>query len=236
MAGETPATVEQVVALVPEAGAVGPSSTGSITVATVPVPPGATLTYKGLTLTAVAVARTPGSNDFDGSLATVALVAAEIQASLADAANSWLTTMTGTVSADVLSLTTVGTGSDTVDALASSDASMTTTGLEGGDFAIQTYVDLAASMVNVDCWGEKTCDGTRFLTLHFLASTFGGIPGGKPTGSSIKIKGIAKTYAVAAPTDPLFGATKWGHMYLMLYDTVFCSGTTGGSLCLGVTG
>lgn len=48
-----------------------------------------TLTINGVVLTAVAGARTPGSDDFDGSLATAALIAAEIVEAINDPANSF---------------------------------------------------------------------------------------------------------------------------------------------------
>lgn len=238
MALETPATVADVVALVPAAGTLGPASTGSITVISFNVAAGDSITYAGLTLTAVDGARTSGSDNFQGDLGLgVAATAAEILAAIQDPLNSWATVVTGTVAGAVVSLTTIATGSNSVGALTSSDlAMMTTTGMTGGDILILTMVNVAASMVNVACWGEKTCDATKFLALHFLASVEGGFSGAKPTATSIKIKDIGKTYSVATPTDALFGSTQWGKMYLMLYETVFCSGTTGADLCLGVVG
>ena len=233
MSGFDLATVADVVAIVPQAGDVGPSSTGIITVALTPVPAGETLTYAGLTLTSVAGARTSGSNDFDGSLGTTALIAADILAAIADAANSWATVVTSSISGSIVALTTIAQGYNTVDPLVSSDASMTTTGMTGGDALIAAMVNTAGTMINAGCWGVKTCDGSAYLALHFLSSVQGGLPGGKSPVSSIKIKDIAKTYAAATPSNDIFGSTAWGQMYLALWETVWCEGgVTGSNECL----
>jgi hypothetical protein len=234
MSGSAPASAQQVLAFLPVAGTVGFSSSGTITVASTPVPAGETITYQGLTLTSVAGARTSGSNDFDGS-GTVEAIAADIVAAMADPANAWATVVTASALGSVVSLTTIAVGYNTFGDLLSSDASMTTTGIAGGEVLLGSLLATATSMVNLNCWGEKTCDATIYLTLHFLASTIGGIPGSLGPASSIKIADIQKTYAIATPTDALFGSTQWGRMYMMLYDTVFCSGTTGSGICLGVT-
>lgn len=232
MSGATPVSTAQVIAFVPAAGSVGFSSSGTVIVSAV-VPAAETLTYKGLTLTSVAVPRTPGSNDFDGS-GTAAAIAIDIAAAIADPANVWATVVTAAVAGETVTLTTVAVGFNTFGDLLSSDTSMTTTGIAGGEILLESSIATATSMASLDCWGEKLCDATKFLTLHFIGSTIGGIPGSNPTGSQTKIKDIQKTYAVSASVDGLLGTTQWGKMYLMLYDTVFCNGTTGGPLCLGV--
>lgn len=56
-----------------------------------PVPPGDSVTLGGVSLTSVAVPRTPGSNNFDGSLGTPALIAADMVAAINDPANSFST-------------------------------------------------------------------------------------------------------------------------------------------------
>lgn len=62
-------------------------ATGNFTV--VATPSVADLTINGVVLTAIAGARTPGSNNYDGTLGTVALIAADIIAALNDAANDF---------------------------------------------------------------------------------------------------------------------------------------------------
>ena len=69
----------------------------TVTVIASPIPAGETLIINGVTLTAVAGARTSGANDFDGSLGTPALIAAEIVAALNDPANSFSTFLAPTV-------------------------------------------------------------------------------------------------------------------------------------------
>lgn len=56
-----------------------------------PVPPGNTVVLGGVSLTSVAVPRTPGSNNFNGSLGTPALIAADMVAAINDPANSFST-------------------------------------------------------------------------------------------------------------------------------------------------
>lgn len=235
MSGSTPATAPGVIAFLPTAGTVGFPSFGSITVALAPVPPGATLTYQALTLTAVAGARTPGSNDFNG-VGTAAVIAADILAAILDTANSWATTVTASVAGSVVSLTTIAVGFNTFGSIVSSDASMTVTGMAGGEILLESFVADASRIVNADCYGDKTCTQTINATLHFMASTIGGIPGADGTVSGFKVGDISQNFAQATPTDALWGSTQWGRMYLMLYDTVFCNGTTGASESIGLVG
>lgn len=54
------------------------AATGTITITSAPVPPGTTITVDTVELTALAGSRAPGSDDFDGSLGTPALVAASL--------------------------------------------------------------------------------------------------------------------------------------------------------------
>lgn len=62
-----------------------------VDVDSVAVTPGDTILLGGVALTAAAGARTSGGDDFDGSLATAALVAADIVAAINDPANSFAT-------------------------------------------------------------------------------------------------------------------------------------------------
>lgn len=230
-----PATVGDVLAVVPAAGGVGPPSTGTLSVVATPVPPGTTITYQGHTLTAVAVARTSGANNFDGSLGSTAAIAADILAALADPANAWQAIVAAELAGSTISITTIEDGYDSEGALSSSHASITTTGLDGGSTLVDELVALAASMVAVTVWGEKTHSATQYLALHFLAQLDSTIAGGNAPVASVKIADIAKTYAVATPGDALYGSTSWGRMYLALYETVYSGGLTGAH-CLGVVG
>ena len=95
----------------------------TVTVGTAPLTAGDTLTIGGVVLTAVSGARTPGSDDFDGSLGTPALVAAEIVAALIDGANSFtgITTPTNALGSAVVNVCPVVSGAL---AVVSSTASM----------------------------------------------------------------------------------------------------------------
>lgn len=234
MSGSTPATVADVLALVPAAGNVGSPSSGTMTVAAFPVPATETVTYLGLTLTSVAGARTSGANDFDGSLATTALIAADMLAAIQDPLNAWATVVTATLAGSVISLVTIAVGFNTFGSMVSSDPSITITGMAGGEVLLERMLATATSMVGTECWGDKTCDATTYLTLHFISSVQGGISGGSAPATSIKIADISKNYAVATPDDGLFGSTQWGRMYLTLRETVFCGGATGAHVCLGL--
>ncbi len=239
MSGSTPVTAPGVIAFLPTAGTVGFPSFGSVTVALTPVPPGATIIYQGLTLTSIAGARTSGSNDFDGSLGTTAAIAADILAAILDAANSWATVVSASLAGSVVSLTTLAVGFNTFGSIVSSDASITITGMSGGEVLLESFVADAARMVNIDCYGDKTCSQTINATLHFMASTIGGIPGADGPVSSVKVGDITQTYAQSSLTSPdsgLWGSTQWGRMYLMLCETVFCNGSTGASLAIGLVG
>jgi len=230
---DTPATALVVLALNPTAGTVGFPSSGSITVSGTPVLAGETVSYLGLTLTAVAAARTPGSNDFNGT-GTTAAIAADILAAILDPLNAWATTVTATLSGLTVSMTTIAVGYNTASALVSSSANMTTFGLTGGEVLLDSMLATAVRMVNVDCFGEKTCDATAYLALHFMSTVTLGIAGGGSPLTSRRIGEIAESFAIATPTDPSYGSTQWGRMYLMICESVFCNGTTGASLCLGI--
>lgn len=63
---------------------------GTVTVLTAPTTaPGATLTINGKVLTPAGGPRTPGNDDYDNTLGSTALIAAEIQAALNDLTNSF---------------------------------------------------------------------------------------------------------------------------------------------------
>ena len=236
MAGIVPATAADVIALVPLAATVGAPSTGTILIGAT-IPAGTTINYQGLVLTAVAGPKTSGANDFNGSGAFTD-IAADIKAAISDPANAWAGSVTATVTGTLVSLTTVLVGYQTFGGLTMTApvVGVDLTGMAGGEVMLNTLVLQASLMVNVECWGEKTCLATLYLVLHFLSLIYPSTTGGASTATTIKIAEISKTYATATPTDALFGNTAWGKLYLALYDTVFCSGTTGGHLCIGVTG
>lgn len=106
-------------------GAWSTRATATVTVSdNASVGAGDTITIAGVPLTGAAGARTPGSDDFDATLATDVLTAAEIAAAINDTANSWYTDLVHAVaSGNVVTLYAVppGTTGNTFG-LATSDA------------------------------------------------------------------------------------------------------------------
>ena len=70
------------------------------------------LTIAGIALTGVAGARTPGSNDFETGLGSVAFEATEIAAAINDGANGWVGIVTASALAGVVTITAVDYGTD----------------------------------------------------------------------------------------------------------------------------
>ncbi len=100
------------------------------------------------------------------------------------------------------------------------------------DALVQLYLDCAAHMISIECWGDKTNCGSIYLAAHLLSSAAGSESG--PL-TNRKIGDISAGYATAVvPTTDLLAGTHWGRMYLTLYDTVFSAGTTGGTLAIGI--
>lgn len=102
------------------------------------------------------------------------------------------------------------------------------------DPTIQLYLDCAALMISLEVWGDKAQCGHIYLTAHLL-KVAKGLEAGPLTQK--KIGDIQATYANAvSPSSSELGSTTWGRLYTVMYDTVFSGGTTGGTLCIGVTG
>lgn len=199
----------------------GVQSTGTIEVASVGAP-GDTLTIGGVVLTAVAGARTSGSNDFSLASGTALGVAQSIVEAITDAANGFTALVTAAIQipgVPTVMLTSVATGYYSTLPIATSDALvyvLSGSQLEGGDLLIEDILASTCSMLG-DCWGNKKSYAHLYLTAHFLTVAAGGESG--PV-SSRKIDRIAESYATATPTDPELGSTKWGRLYLALRATV----------------
>lgn len=110
-----------------------PKATGLLQVQPAAVAGGAvgvTVDILGVTLTGVAAPRTPGANDFDGTLVTQALLATEIAAAVNDVANDF--TASATALGAVVRLTADVGGEDGNQTLSPSSPVITATGMEGG--------------------------------------------------------------------------------------------------------
>jgi hypothetical protein len=91
---------------------------------------GVTVDILGVTLTGVAGPRTPGANDFDGTLVTQPAIATEIAAAVNDAANDFA--VSATAVGAVVRLTADVGGEDGNQTLSPSSPVITATGMEGG--------------------------------------------------------------------------------------------------------
>jgi hypothetical protein len=116
----------------------GNQATATITVTASPITVGQGVVVNGTNLLAVAGARTPGADDFDGSLGTPAAIAADIAAAINDGANSFVGVASATVNSNVVTITAdatnfPGTAGNAVT-LSSTSGSITVSGatLAGG--------------------------------------------------------------------------------------------------------
>jgi len=215
----------------------GVASTGTVTVASVGSP-AETITVGGVALTAVAGARTPGSDDFSLSSGTVLGVAQSIVDAVNDAANSFATLVTATLltpGLPVLQLTSVSTGYHSTlpfvtDAPAVYDLDPDGGSLSGGEVMVTTILDSTCAMLG-PCWGTKKSWAHIYLAAHFATISEGGAGG--PV-SSRSIDKISESYAIQPPSDPDLGSTKWGLLYLALRATVPNIGATSGEAGRGL--
>lgn len=217
----------------------GPASTGTISVDAVGSP-GDTITIGGVVLTAVAGARTSGSNDFSLASGTTLGVAEEIVAALTDPANGFAPLVTAAIQipgVPVVALTSVSTGYYSTLPLATSDAVsyvLSGTQLEGGELLIETILASACSMLG-GCWGAKLPYAHLYLTAHFLTVASGGESG--PV-TSRSIDKISEGYSPASfdTSDAAFANTRWGRLYLALRKTVVNIGAVAGRSSFGLIG
>jgi hypothetical protein len=86
-------------------------ATALMSVTATPVPLGATVIIGGNPLTCVHAARTPGANNFNGSLGTTALIAAEIANAINDFSNVFRATVTAVAAGSTVTLSSVLPGS-----------------------------------------------------------------------------------------------------------------------------
>jgi len=227
-------TSAQILKFDPSVATLGFSSTGTIQVDSVGAP-GDTIDIGGVSLTAVAGARTSGSDDFSLASGTTLGVATDIVAALGDASNSFTSLVTGAIQipgVPTVQLTSVATGYYSTLPLATSAAAvyvLSGATLTGGEEFIDEMVSCTCGMLG-DCWGVKKDCAHRYLALHFLTVASGGAGG--PV-SSRTIDRLSESYAITPPTDAELGSTKWGLLYLALKKTVLKlpqSGYPGGSL------
>lgn len=199
----------------------GAASTGTIQVDSVGAP-GDTITIGGVVLTAVAGARTSGSDDFSLASGTTLGVAQSITDALTDAANGFTALVSAAIQipgVPIVQLTSVSTGYYSTLPLVTSAAAvyvLSAATLTGGADLLTTILDSTCQMLG-DCWGTKKSWGHIYLAAHFVTIADGGAGG--PVASR-SIDKISESYAVQPPSDPDLGSTKWGLLYLALRKTL----------------
>lgn len=227
MAAEDLATVAELLVLAPDAAIVGPRASALITVATYPVPSAETViaAAQNLTLTSVDGARAPGANNYSGNATDADGVATSIRDAINDASNLFAPDWLASKAAGVAAVAVLGKTGPAGDVeLVSSDPAITVSGFAGGAAWIDHALEFADCLIDAACWGAWRNKGSIYLAAHFLTLLPNGLAagtGGNVTG--ISMGSISKSFANAAPTDPRFGTSAWGKMYLMLAEQVFCS-------------
>ena len=170
-----PATGSIIVAGTPD---VLTAATGSITVDASPVPAGDTIIINGVTLRAAGGPRTPGNNNFDGTLGTPALIAADMQDAINDAANLFSTTITALAVGATVGLTaaTAGAAGNSIS-LFSASACVTlsgaalTGGLDADTITIGgTYALTAVTGARTSGGNDFSVDGTTFAIGDSIAA------------------------------------------------------------------
>jgi hypothetical protein len=232
-------TAEAFLALVPAFSAVGGASTGTIEwIATGTI--GDTIDIGGVQLTAVAGARTAGSNTWSIDGSDVA-EATSFVAAIADSDATAIVSAEKTTPT-IVELTTVGFGYDSELALSTSAPLVYTLSgdaMDGGSDLLDFTLQTTCLMINASVWGTKAGAAQAYLTAHFMAIATGA--GGGETGASTSrtIAQISQSNASTAfdTSDAAYASTKWGRLYLALRATVINFGMmTSARGCFGLVG
>ena len=222
----------------------GVKSSGTILVNAVPVAAGTVLTVGGNTLTAGAGARTSGANDFDGSLGTVDLLAAELVAALNDAANAFSALIDASVLADTVTLTavTAGVWGDGITLSTSSGVLFTLSGLAlaGGQDAdtitVGVYTLTAVTGTVTSGSNEFSVDGSTSVIAGSIASNLNN-PNNSFT-STVSALAASNVVTLTANSDYYLGvqgntiALSTTASALTVSDTTLTGGT-GTEVCVG---
>jgi hypothetical protein len=235
-------TVATFLALVPAFSVVGGASTGTIEwIATGTV--GDTIDIGGVQMTAVAGARTAGSNTWSVDGSAVA-EATSFVAAIADSDATAIVSAEKTTPT-IVELSTVGLGYDSELALATSDDAVYTLSgdtLTGGSDLLDFQLETTCLMVSTTIWGSKAGAAQAYLCAHFMAIATGAGGGetGATTSRTIAQISQSNTSTAFATTDAAYASTRYGRMYLALRATVInfgmmtsargCFGLVGGSL------
>lgn len=178
-------------------------ATGTVTV--VATPSTATLTIGGVALTDAGGARTPGANDYNGTLGTTDDIAADIAAAINDGANGFAAIVTAAAVGSVVTLTAVpvGTLGNAVTLTTSDATDITVSGalLSGGVDAAGNSATALATYINGLSGYTASSGGTDIVTIA-------GPPG--PDGNFIRFEatyeGGVENYTLSPTTGVLAGA------------------------------
>ena len=155
-------------------------ASGTLTVTAAPLAAGESISLNGYDLTAVAGFRTSGQSDFNGSLGSPALIAAELADAINDAANPFSMFFTATAAGSTVVLEAVpdylGTaGNDLTLASSSSSITLSGTTLTGGvdaDTITIGGVTVLTAVTGARTSGENdfSIDGTTFDVAASIAA------------------------------------------------------------------
>ena len=92
----------------------------------------------------------------------------------------------------------------------------------------ETLLEVAGSMISLECWGTKASNGHLLLAAHLLQlfAGAGGASAGGPVASRT-IGKISESYAVATQADAELATTTYGQLYLTLRKTLLLLPITG---------
>jgi len=227
--GSTCATVDQLIAVAPEFEFFGGPSKGQILL-TGNTLAGETLTIGDVVLTAVAGVPLADQWSIDGTVL--------------EQANSLLLALQGVslvsyivaekvFGSPKIKVTTLEEGLNSSYPWSTTSTSITLAPgdkLNGGDCDIAFYLGIACSMLNKGCWGTKTLPASIYIAAHLMAISLDEDSG---VATSRGISAISEGYSYLAPTglsDPYWNNTKWGRLYLALWQTILKMPVVSGGL------
>ena len=92
------------------------------------------------------------------------------------------------------------------------------------DSVLQTYLDQAARLLNVDAWGERYDDGQLYLAAHLTTCFGSGAAEGGASGpvTAKRVGEVSASFAVSdLAKQSVMGSTKYGRHFLELQRYAF---------------
>lgn len=203
--------ISDLLRLAPELRTVGGQSFGTIALDVNPAP-GETLTIEDPFSTPPVSHALEADTDF------------AIGASVADTATNLAAALpailTGSASAGVVSVVSVGSGAETLYPWSSDFGTLTLADRLGPEFGpVPTAISVAEKLVQESVYRTKTTEARLYLAAHFLDLA---ISGGTGAVSRKKIDKIEIQFQnPGLPSDADLGATKYGRIFLAIKQSVF---------------